>query len=360
MAYSLEQLLSYPYLTGIIEAVKTGVPDVLPEGFQAKGKQVMGNAGRYTQVSGTRNTAKRTEYGSPSVNRALSALSERDVKLHHGKENIVLNPLLYQTLRNYTDLNQQNMGRDEVERQLKQFKAVFDNARLSMVYSMLSLGTISWDSDGDLLPSTSGAAVTVDFGMAANHLNQLNGIIGASWATDTTDILGDIVAIKKQSVIDTGFQIECAFYGQNVAEYIASNTVSQNFMARNSSMNDRFLNTGQIPDGYAGIKKWHPVYEAFYVDADGTTREWFGGDVVVFTPAVSGDWFENMEGSYQVPKTFGPISASSPLSAYETVYGMFAYAVPLDDPVTCKIIQGDTYLPILKNADAIFIADVTP
>jgi len=359
VAFNIEQFLAWPYLTGIIEAVKTGVPDVLPPGFLTGTMKVEGDSGRYTEYSGTRTVSKRTEYGSPSVNRALSAISERDVKLYHSKENIVLNPLLYQRMRRYSEPAQQKMGQEEVERQLKQFRAVFDNTRLSMVYSMLATGQISWDSDRDLLPSSSGAQVTVDFGVSANHQNQLNGIIGASWATNSTDIIGDIIAIRKQSVQDTGYQIECAFYGQNVSEYIASNDVAQAFMARNSSFNDRFLNSGLIPDGFGGIKKWFPVFDAFYVDGDGTTREWFGGDTVVFTPDPSAGWYEMLEGSYLVPKSFGPSTAQAPFANVDQVYGMFSYATLENDPLTAKIIYGDTCLPVQK-VDCNFIADVTP
>ena len=69
MAYTIDQLLGYVYLTGLVEAVKTGIPNVLPPQFWSIKKQTLKNMGRYTRVAGTRRTARRIEYSSATRKR---------------------------------------------------------------------------------------------------------------------------------------------------------------------------------------------------------------------------------------------------------------------------------------------------
>lgn len=361
MAKTLEQILGYVPLCGVVQAVKTGIPDVLPSEFFTTRKDVMGDSGRYTRVTGTRQTAKRVEYGAPAIKRELSAIGSYDVKLAHAFQHIDLDVKTYQSLRSYDSPEVQNLGQQEVDRQAAEFRALFDNLEKAAVYSMLSNGAIYFDSNGNLLPSSSGASLTIDYGVSANHQNQLNGIIGASWATATTDIPSDVRAIQKQSVLDTGYTIENAFYGINIPSYFAGNTsYVQPFLSRSPQMREMFLDTGEIPSGLFGVKNWIPVHTAFFNDNDGTNQSFFGDDKIVFTPAVNSTWYELLYGTYPVPKTFGPVgSLQGAMNSFELVRGMFGYATPIDNPMTARLYFGHTFLPVMKM-DCIFIADVTP
>lgn len=361
MAKTIEQILGYVYLTGLVEAVKTGIPDVLPPEFASITKDTLADQGRYTRVTGTRRTSRQVHYGAPSLNTGLRDIGSFDVKLIHSYENIMLDVKTYQSLRNYDDYNVQNMGIQEVNRQAFQQRARIDNLQKAAIYSMLANGAIYFDGDGNLLPSSSGAVITVDYNVPANNKNQLNGIIGASWATVTTDIVTDLLQIKEQSVQLTGYQVQLAFYGQNLPAYFAANTsYVQPFLARSPNMREKFLDTGEVPDGLFGFK-WMPVHLSFFEDQDGTVREFFGGDAVTFTPAIDMTWYELMLGTYPVPTSFNPFNTlQASMGSFNIQRGIFSYSVPVSDPMTAKLFYGHTFLPVLKNPDIIFIADTTP
>lgn len=345
----------------MVEAVKTGIPDVLPTEFATVTKDTLSDQGRYTRVTGTRQTSRRVEYGSPSLNTGLRDIGSFDVKLLHTYENIQLDVKTYQSLRNYDDYNVQNMGIAEVDRQAFQQRARIDNLQKATIYSMLANGAIYFDGSGNLLPSSSGAVVTVDYNVAANNKNQLNGIIGTSWATATTDIPTDLRQIKETAAQLTGYQVTLAFYGQNLPSYFAANTTYvQPFLARSPNMREKFLDTGEVPDGLFGFK-WIPVHITFYEDQDGTVQEFFGGDDVTFTPAIDATWYELMLGTYPVPTSFNPFNTlQASMGSFTIQKGIFSYAVPVSDPMTAKLFYGNTFLPIIKNPDVIFIADTTP
>lgn len=360
MSKTLEQLLGYVYLTGIIQRIKTGIPDVLPSAFSTIKKQVLGDAGRYTQTFGTRKTARRAEYGAPAVKQELLGIEVKDVKLLHALEKITMNPLTLQLLRSYDSYDLQKMGIDELNRQQLEFKQRFDNLRLAAVYSMLSLGAIYFDGSGNLLPMSSGAKVTVDFGVSANNQSQLNGIITASWANFNTDIPGQLRALKQRAAQLTGYPLKYAFYGKSIPSYLSQNNYVLDYLSRNPPVAQKFLDQAELPDNLFGYV-WVPVYTAFYTDVDGTNQTFFGDDTVVFTPEIDSTIYEVIEGSYQVPSSFNATqNMAAALASMKTVHGQFSYGVPVHDPPTVEMFYGDTFLPVWKIPDTIFQADVTP
>jgi hypothetical protein len=357
---TLSQLLGYVSLTGVITEVKTGIPDNLPPAFHRVGQRVIGDSGRYTVVRGTRKVARQAMYGSPARNRELRGLKVKDVKLIHSFESITINPLHLQALRNYDNYDVQALGVQELDRQTAEFRALFDNHRLAAVYSMLSLGHIYYDNEGNLLPSSSGAAIDVDFELSANNQNQLNGIITASWALANTNIPAQIIALRQRAAQLTGYPLKYAFYGANVPTYLTQNSYVLDYLSRNPVMGAKFLETAEIPDGLFGLT-WVPVYTAFYEDDSGTNRSFFSADTVVFTPDINADVYDLIEGSYLVPSSFDAAAdMAAALSRLKMVYGKFGYAVPSHNPPTATMYMGDTVLPVWKVPDSVYVADVTP
>jgi len=362
MAASLEQILGYVNLLGLIDRIKTGVPQPLPDQFFTLTKPTVGDSGKYTRVVGTRTTARRVAYGAPSIRRELKGIEDIPCKLIHTFEHIMLDPLILRQLRKY-DSYERDMGKQEVARQVKEFVVNFANLRVTSVQHMLALNAIYFDASGNLLPSSSGAAVTVDYAVPANNKNQLNGLIDVSWANNSANIPAQIAALQERAAQDTGYEIECAFYGRNISSYFRTNDYVEEYAARNTSTNQEFLFGngkklgGSIPQGFMGVKNWIPVNMGFYEDSAGVNRTTFGVNQVVFTPAISQDWYEFLEGTAEVPTTINiQTDANAALDSSKTVQGMFAYAKILDDPMGIKMLHGDTFLPVLKVPGSIYNA----
>lgn len=360
MGADLLSVLGAENLMGVIEEVKGGVPDdLLPAPFMTPTRTVIGDQGSYYKTSRTRKNAKVTNYGGTSSEVTQQGISEVPVKLIHSYENMRHGPKLFQLLENPEDGTKQQLARQEITRQTVNLAQRCMNLRMSAIYSMLAFGEIYVNTDGGLA-TTTGSAYDIDFGVPANNKNQLNGIIGASWDTATTDIIGDILAIKEQARKLTGMPIRHCFYGVNVPNYIAKNNTAKEYLARNGGAQTAFIG-GEIPNGFMGIQ-WHPVYEAFYENTSDTNTDFFGGDACVFTPDPSPDWYELVEGTFPVPRLSGVVgdSVEDALGNLTQTPGMFSYAEIGSNPPSIVQYYGDTFLPILKNPNAIFIADVTP
>lgn len=360
---SIQQILGYVSLTGVIQQVKTGIPDNLPPAFSNITKRVLGDAGRYAQVVGTRQTSRLTMYGAPAAERALKNIENVDVKLLHTYESIKMNPLLLQALRNYDNYDVQQMGIEEVDRQQSEFRRYFDNLRLSAMYSMLANGAIWFDGNGNLLPSSSGAKVTVLFQVPSGNQSQLNvdgsgNVISTSWAAANTDIPKQIRTLRVKAAIQHGYPLKYAFYGVNVPSYLAPNNYVQNYLSRNVTMAQKWLDQAEIPDGLFGLT-WVPVYTSFFLDQNNAGQTFFGGDQVIFTPDITRDVYELIEGSYMIPTQFNATAdMAAALGSLKPIWGMASYGVPSHNPPTAELFYLDTFLPVWKIGIALYQATV--
>jgi len=368
MSTSLQEVLGYRNLTGIAQAVLSGVPaDILPAPFMQETRRIEGDRGSYKRVNGNRQLARAVHYGSPSIRREQLGIVDVPFVCIHSVENMFHDMTTLTALERYDSPALQELGQQEIARQTREFATYFTNLRISSIYSALSQGAIYFDSSGNMLPSSTGAdtARTVDYGISSDHngtgTTVITGCGGtfASWATAGTDIIGQVNALKEQSRKDTGYPIRHAFYGANLPEHFASNTTMANLINGSSNLSQVFA-SGVIPQGLLGLQ-WHPFNEAFFVDSNDATQDWCGANQIVFTPEPSTDWWDLVVGSYAVPSNVNVVGdANSAAASMSTVYGQFSYAHPSLDPPGVKQVAGDTFLPVLKVPDAIFIiTDVT-
>lgn len=358
MSKSIQQILAAPILTGLIQAIKPGLPNPLPPQMMSLvDKTVPANYGTYTVVEATRKTARLVQYGSPSKRVQLQGVSNKPVTLMTTAENIQLSQADFMSLRNYDNPDVQAMGEKEVARQVANLKYRLENLRLSAVASILSKGKIWFDINGDLLDSASGAATTIDYLVPTNNTGTLNGTL-TNWSTTSTNIIGQIEQVKKQALQTTGYPLAHVIYGENVANYIASNEGIRNFIRASQPIGTEFYSTGTIPSKLCGLN-WIPGYNMFFEAADGTIKEWFDPDAVVFIPEPSADWWGWLYGTTAVPASIGGVdlNAANPQKDIIPMAGMYAYATLSHDPVTINVYTGDVSLPVLKVPGAIFIGD---
>lgn len=356
-ALTIREVLGSVFLTDLVENIKTGLPNFVPDEFYTTKEQVFGDAFRHIAVSGTRQVARQSLYGAPPRRYNLSGVSARDMKCIHIQEEISLGVTDFMNLHNYTSLQNQEMGKQEIRRQGEQFRTRFDNHLIGATTSVLNTGKIFYDGDGNMLPSSSGSVLTVDAGIPAANLNQCSGSLSASWATASTDIPGDILRLKDLALQTTGYGIEggYALYGINIPKYFALNTEMQQFLYRSVGQtgldyNNTYLTRGEIPDGFMGMK-WRRMSGSFFNDQNDTKQTFWSGDQITFTPPVSKAWWAMLEGSHPVPKAYAPISTSleTAMENYEFKHGLSSYAYPQPPPgLAANIVYMNTFLPWLK------------
>ncbi len=371
MPASLQDFLYYENLVGSVQQVLGGVPEnLLPPAFFAVTDRVEGKTGEYTMAAGTRETARIVAYGSPARQRTMTGVKKVPVSLLHTFESLPADPTVLMQLQSEDSPTRQDMGRQTLARNLADFGTRFRNLRISAVYSALKHGAIYFDREGNLLADSAGAFQSVDFQVPDEHKNQLDitggvpgggAIIGASWGTAGTDIIGDVAAIKKAALVRTGYEIVHCFYGPNIPGYILGNTAIGALIHAVPALSQAIANApNEIPNGLLGLQ-WHPIQNAFFTDASGGTQSWFTGDEAVFTPEPSADWWGVMEGTYPVPTTLDVVADMlAALGSFTPVQGAFSYATISQNPPGIMHFGGDTFLPLLKNPWAVFLADVVP
>jgi hypothetical protein len=368
---SIETLLGVPQQIGMIQTVKSGIPRVLPEALYNLTRDVMSDFASYKQVTGTRRLPKAAQYGGPSRAAAKQSITDVPVKLVHTIENQQFGQIILQLLSGFSAMGQsivpQKMAQDEIVRQTVEFKRRFENMRTAAVHSALANGKIWLAADGTFLYNSTGAAVTIDFKIPVasaqtGNVGTMAAILNSDftgWQTATTDIISQIIALKTRSIQQTGFPLKYAFYGANIMKYLMSNTIASNLITRNPAWNSQFLSSGDIPGGFQDLQ-WMPVYSAFAEDDNGNIQTFFGPDTIVFTPEITDEWYELLQGSYVIIPSPDVFSGTVGQVMQQAImpYGQFAYATRTNDPVGVKQVAGDTFLPVIKNPNVVYITTV--
>jgi hypothetical protein len=360
MAVSLYEILGGKALTGTIQKIQTGLPDLLPQSFKTITDRIAGNKATLIPVYGNRAIARTAQYGAPASRVQGMPMGEIGLTMLHAFEEYAHNPLLLQNLLGMNGEAAQAYSVEEVDRQSLNFANRFDNLRISCNYSVLALGHIYLDGPGNVLPSSTGNVTDLNYLVPSDQTAQLGGLIGTSWATSTTDILGHLIAIKKRHIQRTGRPLKYAFYGSSVPGYIAGNGSIQWLLRGSPALAEKLYATGEIPDGLAGLT-WVPMYSAYIpsATADPTDvaqtgkTDWWGASQVTFAPEPSRAWWRQYEGSYLVPRDVGAISGDPVAAAknLDIAYGRFAYSKVTDNPVGVKQYAGDTFIPMVNGYD---------
>lgn len=365
---TVEQLIGLPALLGLMNETTSGLPDPLPPEFEEPSREVTGNSARLFIGYGQRKTPKAIKYGAPPVGAALEPLASKDVILLSFHEKQPLDPITFMRLHDFDNYNMQKMGAGEVARQVGLFKTKFDNARKVVKWSNFLHGAIYLDSEGNLLPTSSGAATdwTLDMGVAAGHKTQLNfdgnGDIIADLWSDTTaaNIPGQIEALQVAAAKETGLEVTEALYGRLIPGYIRKNTFMQNYLQYDPGMYKTFNRSTTLPAGLLGLN-WHPMQKAFFEDSSEVNQSMWAADIVTFTPKPNvGGWWEKILGSQVIPNTLDVQAQTHKdiMANARHVHGQFAYCRYTVDPIGMMNNIGDNFLYCIRNPKAVWIATI--
>lgn len=368
MPTSINDFLSYVPLCEMVELVQSGVPNPLgnrvPAFFNLK-EEVYGNKYGRVGFNGTRRLARNNPYLAPGKQTRKQSFTSQDRMLLTPKETMPFMEEFREIFRQFENFEpQKNRFMDLLKKQTAVQKWNFDNFRIMAVHSLIALGGVIYlDSDGYMLPSSSGADNTIDMGVPASNKNQLGGIISASWATASTDIVTQLLNIGTEAEKRTGYKLKYAFYSKNIQSYLSTNTTIKEYLSRDNTagLRDKWLTTGALPSGLFDLE-WVPMQNSFYEDAGGTNREIFPVDQVTFTPDITKQVYAIVEGTTPVPKEFCAFAntAEQLMNNYDERRGMVQYAWGTMEPPQINAVMADCFCPELKVPSAYFFADVTP
>lgn len=361
MTVNLNTLIGTNKLMATIQNPSIGLADAFDPKFFSIRENADSQTFKWEQVPITQTTAAAVNFGSPARNAPRTSNAERDARCIHLFESITHGGQALLDLESDSAETRERAARD-FTKQAVNFGLRFNNSEKVAVASALAFGAIYQSSSGHFQHTSSGAARTIDLGVPAANKNQLAGKITASWATAGTDILGNLFNIFKAAA-QTGFPIRKVQYGSAVPGYFRGNTAISTLMGQSPMLADNLMQ-GRIPKGFGdptGQVVWEPIWNEFFVDSGGTTREIFASDNVLFLPEVTNQWYTMVDGAVVVPTEVGLSATPDAAKAKgKKVYGKFSYAATNHNPYSVDQFCGHSFLPVFLNPAAFFIADVVP
>lgn len=362
MASKLNQMLGYRNMSSVVRSPDSGLPASFPKEFLTLTKPVDGDSTAWDIYESTRQCAKITAAGSSAVQVTQMGVSNRAAKLLHSFESMRHAAEVLISLRKAGDNVLDSKGAQELARQTAEFKRRFQNLRIAAVLSGLTLGKIYLKADTtgpgfQILPSASGATVTIDLGVPAANLTNLNGIIAHTWnsGNSSLSIANQIEGIQDVQVQAGNPAIKYAIYGPGVLNAVRSDPLTAAIIAGNPQISNGFA-SGVIP-GLYGLT-WIPATGDFIEAPDGTKTKMLTNKCI-FVPEITRDWYEMHEGSSAVPNSFDAADDAADAAAMiDIVYGMFSYATINKDPVGIQHYCGDKFLPTFKVPTNVFCGTV--
>lgn len=361
MTLPIESILGVNQLTGLVADPMGGVPmPNLPAGFFTTFRNVSGMKSSYFKTQNVRTVAQLTDPNAPSKRVGSPAGSEVPIQLFHSRENQFHNAVALQKLMSPSSQIEQDLAIEEIGRKTAELNRRQANLLITAVNTVLRNGKIWFDAEGNLLPSTSSSAITVDYSVPTD--NTANKNIG-DWETAGTNILLQLETELQRLNQLTGLRYTNIIYGKAIPQRLALNTAFASFINSAPVLAQSFAqNTVPADFGNMGLR-WYKGSEMWYVDSAGTTRNWVGDDAIVILPDPSPEWYEIQRGTYMIPgNSVGDVyaDAQSAVRSLREVTGRFSYATISHDPVGVTQIVGDTWLPVVKVPGAIrYVADVT-
>lgn len=225
-------------------------------------------------------------------------------------------------------------------------------------------GSYTFDQNGDDLEHRfTGGEVTVDFQVPSGNKDQLNmlgagDIIGASWATASTDIPLHLININAAMIQLTGQGLAHVICRGQTWNNVINNTAVK-AQAGTSSTPFETINRVSAGEFTARLRAlpwitWHIVDYGLEV-WDGSSHTFtrlLEDDHVSFLPEPNSSWLEYIRGGEDVTEgENGPKSFQ---------YGFYPFAYNTFDPSGVALAAVFNGIPSLKRPKAIAYGDVTP
>ena len=227
-------------------------------------------------------------------------------------------------------------------------------------YAAMIRGSYFYTQNGDdINVSLTSGQIEVNYRVPAGNKNQLDilgagNIIGASWATDSTDIPGHLGEIDAAMESLVGLPIRHAWLNSKTMNYILKNTAIKGLAGTANVVFDRF-DRAQNNDfeivlaGWPNIT-WHVTNGVLAID--GTKFKLLPDDAIMFCPDPDPSWIEHYNGSEPVVEYPGAPMVER--------FGSYFWAETTTKPAGYELIDVYNGLPALKVPNAILYADVTP
>jgi len=270
-------------------------------------------------------------------------------------------------LRQENSQEMQERGAEELTRQMRIFSQRHRLTRVTFLSKALTDGVVYYNNNGEILESSSGAAVTCDLGVGATHKAQLahasNGgsdIIGTRWDQAGALILTDMEQIEQAAEWDQTAPPRHVWLNSLAKAWFRTNTEIKSFITTNlSARAEEFLGNFRDDTLQLGRYTFH-FTNATYEATDGSVKPIIPLNRAVITPDVTeGDWFARFECNSVIPTSTGIVNGvGGYTSNTRKVAGEYAYASLVHNPIKLSMFLGMRFLYAFRDPQAVWMPTV--
>lgn len=234
----------------------------------------------------------------------------------------------------------QDKARKTIGQQFDQFAERHRIYKELVISKIMTNGVVYANAAGQILEDSTGAVITADMGVSANHKGNLNGLVTALWSVAGTKIATQLDNLKNQAEAE-GAEPPTEIYVHSLSKiHLRANTEFQTWAVENNQIADTILRGDMIPDLWGF--NWH-FYGGKYKGADGNMKDFIPTTKAVICPK-PGPWLRAANGSTLVPSSLEiSQTVEQALSNVAKVYGQYAYAKLLDNPLKLAMFMGDVF-----------------
>jgi len=360
---TLKEAFSAPVITKVISELKTPASRLQEFlGMSPGGPAVQQVSGHYTGwdiFNRTRTLAKGRAAGTGPSTASAHPIGHVAATMYRSHEKIHLPD---EKLFNLRGLGEnwgvlETKGQKYLAAQERNQAQRIRNTREFMVSRMLQGKFDLLNSGDDWYPVEYGDGhVTVDFRVPDGNRAKLNmlgagDILGASWATAATGIIGDLFAINKAFEQLHGRPLRHVWCNSTVIQYVMNNTGMKAVAGTSNVVFDSWqaspqVNAEGIQDtGHMVVFKavpwlvWH-VYDAgLEVGTTPTFTQFLDDTHAIFLPDPDPDWCELHEGSELIRE--------NRMSQPEEQFGIYGWSEPTTQPSGQELLTLDNCVPAL-------------
>ena len=200
---------------------------------------------------------------------------------------------------------------------------------------------------GSLTLTVGGVAQTIDYGIPSGN----KPTAGVSWATSTTDIIGDLTTWKRLIVKATGMTPRWAVCNQTVMNYLMKNDHAKELMGQTAT-GIQIAENGYITH-FHGLN-WIVLDHHFAAagSPDSFNTPFIADDKLLLLPDISSEWITMQRGTCLVP--------NQSLTDVMETQGPVMWSRVSDSPTGLVLYYKNARLPAIKIPQAIVYAETTP
>lgn len=369
----VERILHPQFITEMYreEASKYFVNPFL-EFYSSQTKNYSGDRFEFAYRSITRDPAPANFRGQPARVLQPTGLSDRKIFMLHAFNEIGLSADALQMIRDPENTYLQEKGRKEIQDQAEDFGDRHLIFRAVCMAKTFVDGEVSFNQNGDILESSSGAHYTVDFGVPDSHRDQITGasdsfsgdIIANSWdeedsSAETTTYIADIekqLTDLDEAAEEANIEKPTHIWAHpSIKNYLHKNSYVQKYLQASPREAEDRLRGGMIEDLFG--KTWH-FFGGTYKAVDGTQKPYIPKTKLVITPDV-GPWLRAANGSELITPYEGLTNGiMEAVNKLVEVYGDFAYAKLIDNPTKLVLRMGTNFVYAFANPNAVWAPEV--